>query len=66
LPTTPTTPVNTLTDKEALDQVQKTPLNIFWDYAETNSKLARDVILQMTPVLNPISLQRVVQALDCQ
>jgi hypothetical protein len=29
LPTTPTTPVNTLTDKEALDQVQKTPLNIF-------------------------------------
>jgi hypothetical protein len=41
LPTTPTTPVNTLTDKEALDQVQKTPLNIFWDYAEPNSKLAR-------------------------
>jgi hypothetical protein len=37
---TPTTPVNTLTDK-ALDQVQKTPLNIFWDYAEQNSKLAR-------------------------
>jgi hypothetical protein len=49
LPTTPTTPVNTLTDKEALDQVQKDAIKYFWDYAEPNSKLARERYLTNDP-----------------
>jgi hypothetical protein len=31
-----------LTDNELLDQVQKDALKYFWDYAEVNSKLARE------------------------
>jgi len=42
LPTNPTTPITPLTDAEALDMVQKDALKYFWDYAETNSKLARE------------------------
>lgn len=38
--TTPTEP--TLTDQQLLDLVQKDALKYFWDYAETNSKLARE------------------------
>jgi hypothetical protein len=38
----PTDPINTLTDTEALNMVQKDALKYFWDYAETNSKLARE------------------------
>lgn len=51
LPTTPTTPVVTtpLTDAEALDQVQKDAIKYFWDYAETNSKLARERYLTDNP-----------------
>jgi hypothetical protein len=32
----------TLTDEQLLDQVQKDALKYFWEYAETNSKLARE------------------------
>ncbi|TDD98037.1 glucoamylase family protein [Flavobacterium cellulosilyticum] len=51
LPTTPTTPVVVipLTDTEAMDQVQKDAIKYFWDYAETNSKLARERYLTDTP-----------------
>lgn len=42
LPTTPGTITPPLTDIEALDQVQKDALKYFWEYAETNSKLARE------------------------
>lgn len=38
--TPPTEP--TLTDQQLLDLVQKDALKYFWDYAETNSKLARE------------------------
>ena len=38
--TTPTEP--TLTDQQLLDLVQKDAMKYFWDYAETNSKLARE------------------------
>jgi hypothetical protein len=39
-----TTPpvTETMTDEEILDKVQKDALKYFWDYAETNSKLARE------------------------
>ena len=42
LPTTPVTPTVPLTDIEAMDQVQKDAIKYFWDYAEPNSKLARE------------------------
>lgn len=42
LPVTPVTPTTPLTDIEALDQVQKDAIKYFWDYAEPNSKLARE------------------------
>jgi hypothetical protein len=42
LPTTPVVPVTPLTDTEALDLVQKMHLNIFWEYADPISKLARE------------------------
>jgi hypothetical protein len=42
LPTTPVTPAVPLTDIEAMDQVQKDAIKYFWDYAEPNSKLARE------------------------
>ncbi|MEC5166361.1 hypothetical protein RCH18_002101 [Flavobacterium sp. PL11] len=42
LPATPTSPIVTLTDAEAMDQVQKDVVKYFWEYAETNSKLARE------------------------
>jgi hypothetical protein len=48
-PTTPTTPVTPLTDTEALDQVQKDALKYFWEYAEPNSKLARERYLVDNP-----------------
>lgn len=49
LPTTPTTPVAVLTDEQAMDQVQKDAIKYFWDYAETNSKLARERYLTEDP-----------------
>lgn len=49
LPTTPTTPVVPLTDAEVLDQVQKDAIKYFWEYAETNSKLARERYLTDDP-----------------
>lgn len=51
LPTTPTIPVvvNPLSDTEALDQVQKDAIKYFWDYAEVNSKLARERYLTDNP-----------------
>lgn len=44
LPGTPVTPpvTNTYSDSEILDMVQKESLRYFWDYAESNSKLARE------------------------
>jgi hypothetical protein len=42
LPKTATAPVSILTDEQAMDQVQKDAIKYFWDYAETNSKLARE------------------------
>lgn len=39
---TPTTPVNNYTDTQLLEMVQKDALKYFWDYAESNSKLARE------------------------
>ncbi|MBP4138638.1 glucoamylase family protein [Flavobacterium geliluteum] len=42
LPTNPVIPVKQLTDTEALDQVQKDAIKYFWDYADSNSKLARE------------------------
>ena len=45
LPTTPITPTPTptqYTDAEMVDMVQKDVLKYFWDFAEPNSKLARE------------------------
>jgi len=42
LPVNPITPIVTLTDIEAMDQVQKDAIKYFWDFAEPNSKLARE------------------------
>jgi hypothetical protein len=42
LPVDPVVPVTPLTDTEALDKVQKDAINYFWEYAESNSKLARE------------------------
>ena len=41
-PTIPISPIVTLTDTEVMDQVQKDVIKYFWEYAETNSKLARE------------------------
>lgn len=49
LPTTPTSPVAPLTDTQALDQVQKDAIKYFWEYAESNSKLARERYLTDDP-----------------
>lgn len=38
----PIIPVSQLTDTEAMDQVQKDAIHYFWEYAENNSKLARE------------------------
>jgi len=35
-------PVNNYTDPQLIEMVQKDALKYFWDYAETNSKLARE------------------------
>ncbi len=40
-PIPPTTPT-ILTDEQVLDQVQKDAIKYFWEYAEPNSKLARE------------------------
>jgi hypothetical protein len=45
----PTAPVIPLTDNEALDLVQKESLKYFWEYAETNSKLARERYFEEDP-----------------
>lgn len=37
-----TPPEETLTDEQLLDQVQKDAIKYFWEYAEPNSKLARE------------------------
>ncbi len=42
LPVNPITPIVPLTDIEAMDQVQKDAIKYFWDFAEPNSKLARE------------------------
>ena len=39
---TPTPIIPALTDAQAMDQVQKDAIRYFWEYAETNSKLARE------------------------
>ncbi|MCI3938645.1 beta-glucosidase [Chryseobacterium aahli] len=39
---TPSTPINNYTDTQLLEMVQKDALKYFWDYAESNSKLARE------------------------
>lgn len=39
---TPTPTQNNYTDTQLLEMVQKDALKYFWDYAETNSKLARE------------------------
>lgn len=49
LPTNPTTPTKPLTDTEAMDQVQKDAIKYFWDYADPNSKLARERYLTEDP-----------------
>jgi len=44
-PTAPPTPTPTppaLTDAQAMDQVQKDAIKYFWEYAESNSRLARE------------------------
>lgn len=41
-PTTNPSPKIALTDAEALDQVQKDVVKYFWEFAATNSKLARE------------------------
>lgn len=38
----PNNPINPLTDEQLLNQVQKDALKYFWEYAEPNSKLARE------------------------
>ena len=38
----PSTPPNNYTDTQLLEMVQKDALKYFWDYAESNSKLARE------------------------
>ena len=35
-------PITPISDTDALDQVQKDALKYFWDYAQSNSKLARE------------------------
>ena len=42
LPTNPTDPPKTYTDPEIVEMVQKDALKYFWDYAQSNSKLARE------------------------
>ena len=49
LPTDPPTVTAPLTDIEAMDQVQKDAIKYFWDYAEPNSKLARERYLTENP-----------------
>jgi hypothetical protein len=49
LPTDPPTITVPLTDIEAMDQVQKDAIKYFWDYAEPNSKLARERYLTDNP-----------------
>ncbi|KOP36470.1 beta-glucosidase [Flavobacterium sp. WLB] len=49
LPTTPTTPTKPLTDTEAMDQVQKDAIKYFWEYADSNSKLARERYITEDP-----------------
>jgi hypothetical protein len=41
-PVVPTPTPSTLTDEQLLDKVQQEALKYFWEYAETNSKLARE------------------------
>jgi hypothetical protein len=41
-PPTTIPPTTLLTDTQAMDQVQKDAIRYFWEYAETNSKLARE------------------------
>ena len=50
-PITPNFPIiaTSLSDTEALDQVQKDAIKYFWEYAESNSKLARERYLTEDP-----------------
>src|SRR3970282_650104 len=48
-PATPEIPITPLTDEEAMDLVQKDAIKYFWDYAEPNSKLARERYLTNDP-----------------
>lgn len=41
-PNNPEIPVNNYTDTQLIEMVQKDALKYFWDYAETNSKLAKE------------------------
>lgn len=63
LPTSPTVPTVPLTDTEAMDQVQKDAIKYFWEYAETNSKLARERYLTEDPSFEANILQLEVQDL---
>lgn len=49
IPTVPTVPIIPMTDIEVMDQVQKDVVKYFWEYAETNSKLARERYLTDDP-----------------
>lgn len=42
VPVVPIDPITPISDIDALDLVQKDALKYFWEYAETNSKLARE------------------------
>ena len=48
-PINPVVPTKPLTDIEAMDQVQKDAIKYFWDYADPNSKLARERYLTDDP-----------------
>jgi hypothetical protein len=48
-PTNPVIPTKPLTDAEAMDQVQKDAIKYFWEYADPNSKLARERYITEDP-----------------
>ena len=53
-----------LTDEQLLDQAQKDALKYFWDYAEPNSKLARERYHTDNPSFEANIVKLVVLDLD--